>query len=81
MALGWLLLYIKIKKLLLAKKALNTVVKSQFLQMELYIVLHNSETKRIFFSTPVALDILGTELNPGSPSYHLAMLSWYIRTR
>lgn len=73
---GWVLLYIEIKKFLLAKKALNIVVESQFLQMELYI-------DQTFFFTPVALDVLETELKPGSdsPSYHLVMLSWYIRTR
>lgn len=43
-ALGWVLLYVKIQKLLLANKVLN-VVKAQFLQTELHIILHNSETK------------------------------------
>lgn len=45
-ALGWVLLYVKIQKLLLANKVLNIVVKAQFLQMELHIILHNSETKQ-----------------------------------
>lgn len=45
---GWVLLYIEIKKFLLAKKALNIVVEPQFLQMELHIVLHNTETKHFF---------------------------------
>lgn len=44
-ALGWVLLYVKIQKLLLANKVLNIVVKAQFLQTELHIILHNSETK------------------------------------
>lgn len=44
-ALGWVLLYVKIQKLLLANKVLN-VVKAQFLQTELHIILHNSETKQ-----------------------------------
>jgi len=45
-ALGWVLLYVKIQKLLLSNKVLNIVVKAQFLQMELHIILHNSETKQ-----------------------------------